>query len=125
MKYLLDVNLLIAAIWQTHVSHSQADSWVRGKRLVTCAITELGFLRISTHPKALNSDMAGARRLLESFLVTNKVEFCPSDLSALKSRPTKSDRVTDAYLADLAASKGMKLATLDQNIAHSAVELIT
>jgi hypothetical protein len=32
--------------------------------------------------------------------------------------------VTDHYLAELAASKGMKLATLDEGILHQAVELI-
>jgi len=32
--------------------------------------------------------------------------------------------VTDYYLADLAASKGMNLATLDQGNVHGAVEVI-
>ncbi len=36
-----------------------------------------------------------------------------------------SSQVTDCYLADLAASKGMKLATLDSDIAHDAAELIS
>jgi predicted nucleic acid-binding protein len=36
----------------------------------------------------------------------------------------KSEAVTDSYLAELAARRGMKLATLDTGIAHAAVEVI-
>jgi predicted nucleic acid-binding protein len=60
MKYLLDVNMLLAAIWTTHESHKKAIAWIEGKSLASCAITEIGFLRTSTHPKALNSDMTSA-----------------------------------------------------------------
>jgi len=125
VKYLLDVNCLLAAIWSTHASHEKADAWIKGRRLVSCPISELGFLRISTHPKALNSDMPSARKLLENFLSHHSVESLPADLPALKSRSAKSDAVTDVYLADLAASKGLKLATLDEGIPHPAVEVIT
>lgn len=68
MRYLLDVNLLIAAIWRDHTSHTRADRWTRSRLMAVCPITELGFLCISTHPKGLHSDMAGARRLLSDFL---------------------------------------------------------
>jgi len=34
------------------------------------------------------------------------------------------EEVTDSYLAELATSKGMKLATLDEGISHQAVALI-
>ena len=124
MKYLMDVNLLIAAIWSTHTNHQKADAWTKDKELVTCPISELGFLRISTHPRGLNCDMAGARALLEDFLSKHSVEFVPSDLPALKSRAARSAQVTDIYLAELASARGMKLATLDTEIKHSAVEAI-
>lgn len=124
MRYLLDVNLLIAAIWRDHSSHTKADRWTRGRLMAVCPITELGFLRISTHPKGLNSDMADARRLLADFLTQHEVEFIPCDLPGLESRAAKSDGVTDLYLADLASRKGMILATLDTGIAHPAVEVL-
>jgi predicted nucleic acid-binding protein len=120
----MDVNLLIAAIWSTHTNHQKADAWTQGKELATCPISELGFLRISTHPKGLNCDMAGARTLLEDFLSKHSVEFVPSNLPGLKSRATSSVEVTDMYLAELASARGMKLATLDTGIRHSAVERI-
>ena len=124
MKYLLDVNLLIAAIWSTHIDHPKADAWITGKALATCPISELGFLRISTHPKALNCTMEGARTLLDDFLSKHAVEFVSSDLPALISRASKSDEVTDLYLADLASAKGMKLATLDTGITHLSIEIV-
>ena len=124
MKYLLDVNALIAAIWSDHVNHHVADSWIRGKALVTCPISELGFLRISTHPKALAATMRDARKLLEDFLAKHAVEFVPADLPALDSKATRNEDVTDLYLAELAAKKRLKLATLDTNMSHPAVEVI-
>lgn len=43
----------------------------------------------------------------------------------LNSDPKKSEQVTDFYLADLAAKHGLKFATFDGQIAHSAVELVS
>jgi uncharacterized protein len=124
MKYLLDVNALIAAIWKNHPDHLTIDAWLDGKELATCPISQLGFLRISTNPKALNADMTNARQLLEAFLQKHGLAFVADDLLPLKSSAQKSEQVTDHYLAELAASKGMKLATLDEGISHGAVELI-
>jgi toxin-antitoxin system PIN domain toxin len=123
-RYLLDVNALIAAIWINHPDHKKADAWLQGKQVVTCPLSELGFLRISTNPKALKSDMHSARRLLEAFLQQQEAGFLPADLPALKSNAQKSDQVTDHYLAELASNSGMKLATLDAGISHSAAELM-
>lgn len=124
MKYLLDVNLLIAAIWSDHASHARADRWTRGRSMAVCPLTELGFLRISTHPKALNSDMDAARDLLDDFLSKHAVEFVPCDLAALESRAPRSEQVTDLYLAELASRRGMRLATLDTGISHPSVEVV-
>ena len=125
MKYLLDVNALLAAILAGHPNHAVADAWVRNKSLAICPLSELGFLRISTNPKAYNVSMGLARKSLEAFVAAHHVEFIPADLPALKSIARSSSQVTDRYLADLAGSKAIKLATLDTGIAHPAVELIS
>jgi uncharacterized protein len=124
MKYLLDVNVLIASVWTDHVHHAVADAWTKGKTLATCPLSELGFLRISTHPKGLGAPMGDARKLLEDFISKHGVEFMPADLPALESKASGSDEVTDRYLADLAWVKGLKLATFDGAISHPAVELL-
>jgi len=67
VKHLLDVNVLLAAIWSNHSLHGSAFSWLEGKTIVLCPLAELGFLRISTNKKAINAPMGKARELLEKF----------------------------------------------------------
>ena len=124
MKYLMDVNALLAAIIQNHPGHRILDSWMRGKKLVVCPLSELGFLRISTHPRAYNLKMAIARQALSGFIASSRVDFISADLPSLRAASLKSEDVTDDYLAELAASHDLKLATLDEGIGHPAVELI-
>lgn len=125
MKYLWDANALIAAVWKEHDQHAVADHWIKGRALVTCPLSELGFLRVSTPPKAIGATLADARKLLEDFLTQHAVEFVAADLPALQSRPEKSVEVIDHYLSALAARKNCKLATLDSRIRHPAVELMS
>jgi len=125
MKYLADVNVLLAAINVDHPLHSKADAWVQGKSLVVCPLSELGFLRITSQPKAFGQPMSYARQALKDFIRKHGVEFSPADLPALESNPLRSGDVTDHYLADLAAARNCKLATLNAGINHKAIELIT
>ena len=124
MKYLLDINVLLAAIWSNHPQYAVADAWLRGKSVVVCPISELGFLRVSTNKKAIAAPMNDARKALEKFLVEAKAGRIPDDVPALESNPARSDQVTDQYLAMLASRHGCKLATFDREIHHVAVELI-
>lgn len=124
MKRLLDVNVLLAAIWSDHSRHSEAFAWLRDKEIAVCPLGELGFLRISSNPRVIGAPMEQARVLLERFLEERKVARIADDLPALSSRAATSDAVTDMYLAELAKTHDMRLATFDRNLAHSAVELI-
>src|SRR5690348_13478782 len=114
MSHLLDVNVLLAAIWTVHPHYSATDAWLKGKRVVVSPIVELVFLRISSNAKApFNVSMADARKALEKFLFETDAARIPDDLPALDSKADKSERITDAYLADLAEKHGLKFATLD------------
>jgi len=124
MKHLLDVNVLLAGIVETHSHHDQASTWLEGKNIVLCPISELGFLRISSNKRAIGLSMEESRKALERFIADRNVERIPADLPALDSHPRISDQVTDHYLADLAAKHGLKLATLDGQLKHSSAELI-
>ena len=124
MKHLLDVNLLIAGIVETHPKHLMTRAWLREKEFVLCPISQLGFLRIGSHPKAIGLTMARAREVLNRFISDFKVDLIPDDLPALGSHPRTSDQVTDHYLADLAAKHGLKLATLDEQLKHPSAELV-
>ena len=124
MKHLLDVNLLLAAIWAHHPQHARASAWLNGKSIVLCPLAELGFLRISTNRKAINASMDKARDLLAAFTKERKVSRVADDLPALDSNPSTSAQVTDHYLADLALKHGLKLATFDGGIKHAAAVLV-
>lgn len=124
MKYLLDVNALLAAIIAGHPQHSLADRWLTGKQLALCPLSELGFLRVSTHPKAYHFSVPVARQALEAFVATHRPEFVPANFSAVGLNAGRSDAMTDIYLATLATRHKMKLATLDTGIHHGAVEVM-
>ena len=89
-----------------------------------CPISELGFLRIGSHPKAIGLTMERAREVLNRFISDFKADLIPDDLPALESHPLTSDQVTDHYLADLAVKHGLKLATLDGQLKHPSAELV-
>jgi predicted nucleic acid-binding protein len=126
VKHLVDVNLLIAGIVQTHSLHVQARIWLSGKQIVLCPLVELGFLRITTNKKsAIGLTMERARDVLERFEAERKAERIPDDLPALASHPRTSDQVTDHYLADLAAKYGFRLATFDKLLRHPSAELVS
>ncbi len=125
MTYLLDINVLLAAIWRDHAAHRAVDRWVNGKLIAVCPFTELGFLRISSHLKGpFKAPMAVCRAVLAEFLAQKKCAFLAADLPGLKSPSESSETVTDVYLAELAGSHGMVLATLDRRLRHPAAELI-
>lgn len=125
MKYLLDVNVLLAALFRQNAHHGTATGWLDRKSVVLCPLTELGFLRISTNPRlGYAVPMEHARASLEQLARTLKADRIADDLNALESHPRRSNDVTDHYLADLAQKHGLKLATLDESIRHSAAELI-
>jgi predicted nucleic acid-binding protein len=125
MTYLLDVNILLAAIWDNHPLHERAFEGIKGKTIAVCPLTELGFIRISTNPKAtINAPMNKTRELLQRFIEERKADRIPDDLPALEAKAAKTDEVTDSYLAELAARHEMRFATMDSRIKHTAVVLI-
>jgi uncharacterized protein len=122
--HLLDVNLLLAAIWANHPQHDKAFAWLSGKGVMLCPLSELGFLRISTNKKVINAPMEKARELLKQFATDRKAVRIADDLPALGSRPSISEDVTDHYLADLATLHGARLATFDQSLIHGSADVI-
>lgn len=122
MTWLLDVSVLVARLVQTHEHQQRVAAWWPGRSVAVCPITELGFLRVAC---ALGFAMNDARTTLEGFLRVESPIFVPCDRRALDSEMVVSARkTTDIYLADLAASRGWRLITLDAGIQHAAVDLI-
>jgi uncharacterized protein len=140
--YLLDVSLLVALAWSTHVHHRLATAWFRAKRQAgfrTCPITQAGLVRICSNP-SFSSDAvspAAALALLDRITSHPNHEFWPDDLpvrSALAfTNPSQSShrQITARYLIGLAAQHDGIVATLDRGLVLFAsgheerVELVT
>jgi predicted nucleic acid-binding protein len=127
MKYLLDVNALVALSHSQHSLHPRSKSWFKtvndpAARFLTCAITELGFVRVSVQT-GLQVDVQAARKALAALKATKAIPFeivsdgiGAEDLPAFVRTPSK---LTDGHLLVLARHHGAQLATLDTGIPGS------
>ncbi len=137
MIRLLDVNVLMALLWENHEQHERARQWLRTvTEFATCPVSQLGFVRISAHPMlGFGMSPEQAFGVLRRFLADPRHRFIPDDLSCedrvlLTERIPGSNHVTDHYLAALARQHGLALATFDELLSRafpdepSLVELV-
>lgn len=134
---LLDVNALVALVWDSHIHHVSMRAWFseHGDRgWATCPITESGFVRVSSNPKVLPSplDVRSACRVLSALRAHRAHRFLADDVSPVDPdvpRIAGHRQVTDAHLLTLARRRGVRLVTFDANIVALAqgsdVELLT
>jgi predicted nucleic acid-binding protein len=126
MRYLLDVNALVAFGFLQHEFHERVAHWVRAlasrgvPELVTCSITELGFVRILAQAPQYGFTVTHARTLLLRLKTesTLKFTFIPDDhdVSHLPRWVKTAKQTTDGHLAQLAKANGAILAMLDGRI---------
>jgi toxin-antitoxin system PIN domain toxin len=127
MTCLLDVNLLVALAWPTHVHHEAALAWFRRSQATgwaTCPITQSGFVRVSSNSSVVSDAKSPqeAIHLLRRIVALPHHVFWPDDVSAASSefldeiRLVGYRQVTDAHLLTLAQRRGGRLATLDGKI---------
>ncbi len=123
MRYLLDVNALVALGFANHEFHTRVASWVRGKQfptLATCSITELGFIRVLAQAPGYGLTVAQARSLLLRLKEADVSRFTfisdDHDVSHLPTWVKTPKQTTDGHLAKLASANGGALATLDGKI---------
>jgi toxin-antitoxin system PIN domain toxin len=124
--HLLDVNLLIALAWPTHVHHEPAHRWYRKRAAggwATCPLTQLGFVRLSSNPAIIPGAVSvpAALEVLRDFTRAPHHVFWPDDVSLSDRRFPPGlllghRQVTDAYLLALAVRRGGRLATLDRGL---------
>ncbi len=124
MRYLLDVNTLVALGHTLHAHHARAEKWLGSVRptaeiLATCAITELGFVRVSVQA-GLQPDVSTATVALAKLKASSPVptELWSDDLGAdrLPKYVKKPGELTDGHLLELARTHGAQFATLDGKI---------
>jgi len=126
MIFLLDVNVLMALLWENHEHHQVARAWLRhATGFATCPVSQLGFSRVSSHPSlgySMSPDQAFS--VLRAFLADERHRFIPDDLSC-EDRVVRTDvmmstnQITDHYLVALARHRRLTLATFDQSLANT------
>ena len=126
MKYLLDVNVLVAWGWMNHDHNSIVSHWLTREHkkehvlFLTSPITELGFVRISGQrsegrisPQAASKEF---HKMLRGLAPSHR--FLPDDLQ-IEHWPSwckTASQTTDAHLLLLAKKHGAQLVTLDRKI---------
>ena len=132
MAFLLDVNVLIARIDPRHENHERVVRWERdnaSEQLVTCPLTQNGFVRIYGHPGYPDGPGSPAEALVElRYLLSLRTHrFILDSLSLSDSRVFSPlagitpKQLTDVYLLGLAVSEDIDFATTDSRIHHEAV----
>jgi hypothetical protein len=123
MTYLLDVNVMVALGFQQHEFHGRVAHWVKKESPVdfaTCAITELGFVRVLVQAPSYGLTINQARVLLSQLKASDflRWEFITDnrDISHLPAWVKSAAQITDGHLAELAKANGAALATLDRKI---------
>jgi toxin-antitoxin system PIN domain toxin len=126
--WLLDVNVLVARFWETHVFHRKVRAWMTSHEhegWATCPITQAGLVRTISNPAFSPNAPRPAEAihwLAESLRQDPNHYFWADDVpvsdACAGSLPRLSGfkQLTDAYLLGLAIHKKACLLTLDRRM---------
>src|SRR4051812_30021041 len=109
----LDINVLIALAWPNHQFHAAATAFLvtGSKRWATCALTQLGFIRLSSNPAAIATATSAseAAQLLEAMVSDPLHVYLDSmppaigkEAAGCYRRMFGHNQITGAYLIQLA-----------------------
>jgi len=127
---LLDVNVIIASLFEDHPHHERARAFVEKlDHYYTCPTTQGGFLRFATRPwkdqakieQPPRMKVAEAHAFLKAWISDSGHVFLPDDLSFidLSLRSMSGHRQwTDAYLLKLASRHKLHLASIDGRMSN-------
>ena len=119
---LLDVNVLLAVAWPIHQHHSAALRWLEREARAgwaTCALTELGFVRLSSNPAFTRQAVTPPEAIellgrLRGFGKHRFLDALPS-VDVLASLPLAGhQQLTDAFLVKTAELHRGMLVTFDR-----------
>ena len=127
-SYFPDVNVWVALAYEGHQHHESATSWfarLNGETVYFCRFTQLGLLRLLTHPSVMQEDVRNqteAWQVYDLFLRDERVSFrTEGDPEAVESairkltsnNRSRSQQWPDAYLAAFARAAGLTMVTFD------------
>jgi toxin-antitoxin system PIN domain toxin len=133
--YFPDINVRLALAYRGHQHHAIAAAWferVEAEQAVFCRVTQLGFLRLLTHPAVMRDEVKTQQdawkaydQLLSDARVTFYSEAQPERVEAALRTLTATSRFAhqqwpDAYLAAFARVADLTLVTLDRALGKMA-----
>lgn len=123
--YLLDANVLIAAVTREHEHHERVVQWLRGvERFAICPVVEGALVRFLIRLGESASNAQAVLRVLHDSARCERwydsISYAEVDLSHVRDHR----QVTDAYLAGLARTHDARLVTLDQGLARDLPQLV-
>jgi toxin-antitoxin system PIN domain toxin len=130
VRYLLDVNILVALAIPDHVLHEAAHLWFQSEpdRLwATCPLTQAGFLRVASRALAGSGDAIGqSLARLEFDCRSSCHEYWPVDIDmrelsdSQRARLIGPNQITDMQLLLIARRHRGQLATFDKGLGELA-----
>jgi toxin-antitoxin system PIN domain toxin len=130
VRFLLDVNVLVALAIPEHVLHEAAHLWFQSEpdRLwATCPLTQAGFVRLASRALAGSRDaIRQSLARLEFDCRSSSHEYWPVDIDlrdlsdSQRARIVGPNQITDMQLLLLARRHGGQLATLDSGLGELA-----
>ncbi len=124
-RHLLDVNVLVALLDESHVHHALVSQWFTSEApdWSVCAVTEMGFLRLTTNPRMPYARSIEAARMVLSELERHpNYSYWPVAVSwarlvePFRERIFGHQQVTDGLLLGLAIREDAVLVTMDKAI---------
>jgi hypothetical protein len=122
---LLDINVLLALVDPHHVDHERAHAWAAdglGQGWATCALTQIGFVRIlsqPSYPHPVPVDQAVSLLAEATSLQGHTLWTCDLPLTDDHFRPRHllgHRQLTDTYLLGLAVRQRGTFVTLDRRV---------
>lgn len=125
----------VALVFRPHQHHVAAVRWFNGLRDQTagfCRLTQLGFLRLITHPAVMQEEVRTPRQAWDSYDALGAdsriVFYSEPDLSLLdrefRSLTTRRElsvgQWPDAYIAAFAAAARLQVVTFDRGLSRLA-----
>lgn len=127
-----DINVWLALAFDQHQNYISARAWFDGlpgeSRCYFCRYTQLGFLRLSTNPRAnpfQTQTLRQAWTLYDNTLLDPRIAYAaePDGLDGFWRRWTQFGTFShnvwnDAYLAAFAIAGGFEIVTFDRGFAQ-------
>lgn len=121
--FLLDVNVMFAALNEAHADHPKITRWLFSiERHASCGLTQIGTFRLLINPSAMLDrplTSSDAHRAFARFTNNERHTFIPCPpLSSADVGQTQGYRAAfDDYLVQIANDAGYSVVTMDRALA--------